>query len=106
VKMEIYPRGKIHRTDLYHWGGRNITVDKVPAGLEGRLGPMARDRRGAGECYLHGPFLGDMMQRQVLRMKREPGGNREIALMPDSDEDKDAYLAEDIYAFIRRTLKP
>jgi len=27
-------------------------------------------KKGDGECYLHGPFLGDMLPGQMLRMKR------------------------------------
>jgi len=39
-------------------------------------------------------------------MKREGGGSRKVALVQDSDEEDDTDLAEDVYAFVRRTPKP
>jgi len=46
-----------------------------------------------------------MMPRQVLRIKREPGGNREGALIQESEEEEDMDLAENIYLFVRKTPK-
>jgi len=47
----------------------------------GGQGPrFARDirgdsgRKGEGECYRHGSFLGNMLPGQTLRMKRGMGG--------------------------------
>jgi len=56
------------------------------------------EREPTGRCHVHGPFFGEMVPRHVLRMKREPGGNREVALVQDSDDEvgDDVDLAEDV----------
>jgi len=83
-------------------------------GQAGGQGPrLARDVRGdpgrksEGECYCHGPFLGNMLPGQTHRMKRGMGGVAALtSVMPlESDED-DADLADGVYSFIRRTPLP
>jgi len=63
----------------------------------------ARDRRGnagkkkGGDCYRHGPFLGDMLPGQTLRMKRGIRGMTAMtAMIPVESEDDDADLSDDI----------
>jgi len=81
--------------------------------LEGEVLGLARKGRGnpgkkdTGGCYRHGPFLGDMLPGQTLRMKRGMGGMAAMtAMIPVESEEDDADLADDIYAFIRRTPLP
>jgi len=64
-------------------------------------------RRAEGSYYRHGPFLGEMLPGQTLRMKRGMGGVAALAaVMPLEDDEDDADLADDVYAFIRRTPLP
>jgi len=84
-------------------------TDSMPTG--GVAAPPKTDRgkagKKSGECYLHGPFLGDMLPGQTLRMKRGPGEITGMAAMiPEDGEDEDADLSDDIYSFIRRTPQP
>jgi len=74
---------------------------------QGFSGDIRREsgRKVIGECYCHGPFLGEMLPGQTLRMKRGMGGVADLVL-PLDDEDDDADLADDVYAFIRRTPLP
>jgi len=72
-----------------------------------REGPGNPGKKETGGCYRHGPFLGDMLPGQTLRMKRGMGGMAATtAMIPVEDEEDDADLATDIYAFIRRTPLP
>jgi len=83
--------------------------DNADGDSPGGQGPrFAREGRGgAGECYQHCPFLGNMLPGQTLRMKRGMGGVAALAsVMPLEDEEDDADLADDVYAFIRRTPLP
>jgi len=73
----------------------------------------ARDEHGSagkkegGNCYRHGPFLGDMLPGQTLRMKRGMGGMAAMAaVIPVESDEDDTDLVDDIYAFIRRTPLP
>jgi len=73
----------------------------------------AKDGRGnagkkeGGECYRHGPFLGDMLPGQTLCMKKGMVGMTAMtAMIPVESDEDDADLADDIYAFIRRTPLP
>jgi len=62
-----------------------------------------RGRRGGGECHHHGPFLGDVLPG-TLRMKR--GVAAVTTMIPMESEEDDADLADDVYAFIRKTPLP
>jgi len=82
-------------------------------GASGQASDLKRDgrrdpeRRGDGECYRHGPFFGEILPGQTLRMKRGMGGVAVLtAVMPLEDEKDDADLADDVYAFICRTPLP
>jgi len=64
-------------------------------------------KRGGGDCYRHGPFLGDMLPGQTLRMKRGMGGMAAMAtVIPIESNEDDADLADDVYVFIPRTPLP
>jgi len=73
---------------------------------------LGREKEGCGNqvkeepggCYRCGPFLGDMLPGQTLRMKRGVGGM--TAIIPVESDEDDADLADNIYAFIRRTQIP
>jgi len=84
------------------------TEDVAESGVAARAKTgRGKERKGDGKCYLHGPFLGDMLPGQMLRMKRGLGGGTGMAAMiPEESEDEDADLADDVYAFIRRTPLP
>jgi len=80
---------------------------------DGKAQGSARDergsagKRGGGDCYRHGLFLGDMLPGQMLRMKRGMGGMAALAaVIPVESDEDDADLADDVYAFIRRTPLP
>jgi len=80
---------------------------------EGEMQGSAKDGRGnagkkdGGECYRHGPFLGDMLPGQTLRMKRGMGGMTAMtAMIPVKSDEDDADLSDDVYAFIRGTPLP
>jgi len=65
------------------------------------------EKKGGSECYLHGPFLGDMLPGQTLRINRGLGGVTGMAAMiPEESHDEDADLSDDVYAFIRRRPQP
>jgi len=80
-------------------------------GAHGRGSGLAGDsrresgRKVVGECYRHSPFLGEMLPGQTLRMKRGTGGMADLVL-PLDDEDDDADLADNVYAFIRKDPSP
>jgi len=87
--------------------------DADVGGASGQGSGLAREvyrdqgRKGDGECYRHGPFLAEMLLGQNLRMRRGMGGVTAVtAVMPLEDEEDDADLADDVYAFIRRTPLP
>jgi len=82
-------------------------------GTSGQASGLARDARrdpggwGEGKCYRHGPFLGEMLPGQTLRMRRGMGGVAALTgVMPLKDEEDDDDLADDLVAFIRRTPLP
>jgi len=64
-------------------GGSKDKKDGQEEGTEreGEVQGSARDergsagKRGGGDCYRHGPFLGNILPGQTLRMKRGMGGN-------------------------------
>jgi len=69
--------------------------------------PGEPGRKGNGGCYRHGPFLGEMLPGQTLRMKRGMGGVAALAaVVPIEEDEDDADLADDVYAFIRKTPLP
>jgi len=81
--------------------------------LEGEVLGMASEgcgnpgKKETGGCYRHGPFLGDMLPGQTLRMKRGMGGMAAMTgIIPVESDEDDADLADDIYAIIRRTPLP
>jgi len=80
---------------------------------DGEAQRSARDERGSagkregGDCYRHGPFLGDKLPGQTLGMKRGMGRMAAMAaVIPVESDEDDADLADDVYAIIHRTPLP
>jgi len=80
---------------------------------EGEAQGSKEDERGSAgkrsgrDCYRHGPFLGDILPGQTLRMKRGMVGMAAMsAVIPIESDENDAHLADNVYTFIRTTPLP
>jgi len=81
--------------------GGELEGEVLGLAKEGRRNPGKKE---TGGCYRHGPFLGDMLPGQTLCMKQGMGGMAAMtAMIPAESEENAADLADDIYAFIRKT---
>jgi len=99
------PKGGTAKDEREGKADGNAQESDVPESTETDRGKAGK--KGGGECYLHGPFLGDMLPGQTLRMKRGLGGvSGMTAMIPEESNDEDADLSDDIYSFIRRTPLP